>query len=171
MSEEEQLIKVFYTCLQRLDWKGMLDCYHEEVFFYDPVFENLEGPQVRAMWEMLLSNAKDLQLSFSNIQSEPRLSPDTDAAPVSYGSCDWVATYTFSQTGRQVVNKGAALFTFSEGKIAEHQDNFDLWRWSRQALGIPGILFGWTPVLQNKIRRMARRNLEKFMARSAPGKS
>jgi ketosteroid isomerase-like protein len=163
MSEEEQLIKVFYTCFQKLDWKGMLDCYHEEVFFYDPVFENLEGPQVRAMWEMLLSNAKDLQLSFSNIQADP--------AKDSYGSCDWVATYTFSQTGRRVVNKGKALFTFSEGKIAEHHDNFDLWRWSRQALGIPGILFGWTPVLQNKIRQKARRSLEKFMTRYAPGKS
>ena len=179
MSEEEQLIKVFYTCFQRLDWKGMLDCYHEEVFFYDPVFENLEGPQVRAMWEMLLTSAKDLQLSFSNIQVDPasaveiaaRVSADpsgTDVAENSYGSCDWVATYTFSQTGRQVVNKGKALFTFSEGKIIEHHDNFSLWRWSRQALGIPGILFGWTPVLQNKIRRMARKNLEKFIARTSP---
>jgi hypothetical protein len=175
MSEEEQLIKVFYTCFQKLDWKGMLDCYHEEVFFYDPVFENLEGPQVRAMWEMLLSNAKDLQLSFSNIQADPasaqEIAAEPSSAPRSYGSCDWVATYTFSQTGRRVVNKGKALFTFSEGKIAEHHDNFDLWRWSRQALGIPGILFGWTPVLQNKIRQKAQRSLEKFMTRYAPGKS
>ena len=182
MSEEEQLIKVFYTCFQKLDWKGMGNCYHEEVFFYDPVFENLEGPQVRAMWEMLLTGAKDLQLSFTNIRLESasaaeiaaRVSKDpsgTDGADNAYGSCDWVATYTFSQTGRRVVNKGKALFTFSEGKIAEHQDNFDLWRWSRQALGIPGILFGWTPVLQNKIRQKAHRSLEKFMARPTPGKS
>ncbi len=167
MSEEEQLIKVFYTCFQKLDWKGMLNCYHEEVFFYDPVFENLEGQQVRVMWEMLLSSAKDLQLSFSNIQVDPA----SAAEGSSYGSCDWIAAYTFSQTGRKVVNKGKALFTFSEGKIAEHQDNFDLWKWSRQALGIPGILFGWTPFLQNKIRQKARRSLEKFRTRNAPGKS
>ncbi|MES1160232.1 MAG: nuclear transport factor 2 family protein [Bacteroidota bacterium] len=157
MSEEEQLIKVFYTCFQRKDWKGMLDCYHKDIFFYDAIFQNLEGPEVHAMWEMLLRNAKDLELSFSNIQMEP---------DSTYGSCNWVATYTFSQTGRRIVNKGKALFTFSEGKIAEHQDVWSLWRWIRQALGFPGFLLGWTPILQNKIRRQARQNLEKFRARS-----
>lgn len=181
MSEEELLIKVFYTCFQKLDWKGMSACYHEEVFFYDPVFQDLEGPKARAMWEMLLSNAKDLQLTFSNIQLEStsaaeiaaRIKADpmgTDAAENSYGSCDWVATYTFSQTGRKVVNKGKALFTFSEGRIAEHHDEFNLWKWSSQALGIPGTLFGWSSVFQNKIRQKARSNLEKFMARSSAEK-
>jgi hypothetical protein len=153
MNNEEQLIKGFYTCFQKLDWKGMLDCYSEEIFFYDPVFENLEGPQVRAMWEMLLSRAKDLELSFSDIAFED-----------DYGSCCWIATYTFTSTGRKVVNKGKARFAFNEGKIVEHQDEFSLWKWSSQALGLPGILFGWGYLLQNKIRRNARKNLEKFMA-------
>lgn len=180
MSEAEQVIEVFYTCFQRRDWKGMLDCYRPDIFFYDPVFQNLEGRQVGAMWEMLLSNAKDLSFSFSNIQMEKGpegqtsttsglSSAETVAAgsSVSYGSCQWEAAYTFSQTGRRVINKGKAWFTFSDGKIAEHMDDWSLWKWSRQALGIPGILFGWTPVLQNKIRRQARKSLDKFMARSA----
>src|SRR5258708_9303396 len=164
MSEEEQLIKVFYTCFQQRDWKGMLDCYQENVFFYDPVFENLEGREARAMWEMLLTSAKDLEMNFSNIQLE---SASPDPAGESYGSCHWVASYTFSATGRRVVNKGKAWFKFSGGKIAEHQDNFSLWRWSRQALGIPGVLFGWTPSLQNKIRQRARKNLEKFINKNS----
>jgi hypothetical protein len=164
MSEEEQLIKVFYTCFQQRDWKGMLDCYQENVFFYDPVFENLEGREARAMWEMLLTSAKDLEMSFHNIQLE---SASPDPTGESYGSCHWVAAYTFSATGRRVVNKGKAWFKFSGGKIAEHQDNFSLWRWSRQALGIPGILFGWTPILQNKIRKRARKNLEKFINKNS----
>ncbi|HTI09484.1 MAG TPA: nuclear transport factor 2 family protein [Puia sp.] len=181
MSDEEQLVKVFYTCFQQRDWKGMLDCYHKDIFFYDPVFLNLEGPEVHAMWEMLLRNAKDLELNFSNIRMEPASpEPATGSAAASqpagsgpasptetYGSCNWVATYTFSQTGRQIVNKGKALFTFSEGKIAEHQDDWSFWKWIRQALGLPGILLGWTPMLQNKIRRQARKNLEKFMTRPA----
>lgn len=185
MSEEEQLIKVFYTCFQQRDWKGMLNCYQENVFFYDPVFEDLEGREVRAMWEMLLTGAKDLEMNFSNIRlesasaqpssPEPALSqspsPEPEPDDESYASCHWVATYTFSATGRRVVNKGKAWFKFSGGRIVEHQDNFSLWKWSRQALGIPGILFGWTPVLQNKIRRQARNNLEKFLARSSPGKA
>jgi hypothetical protein len=157
----------------------MLNCYHEEVFFYDPVFQDLQAPETHAMWEMLLSSAKDLHVGFSNIKSEPASGEDLtagvageihgeEAVPDSYGSCNWVATYTFSQTGRRVENKVKAFFTFRDGKIIEHQDDFSLWRWSRQALGIPGILLGWSPFLQNKVRKKARRSLEKFMARSSP---
>jgi hypothetical protein len=153
MNEEEQMIKGFYTSFQKRDWKGMLACYGEDVFFYDPVFENLDGPQVRAMWEMLLSRARDLELSFSDVRSDD-----------GYGSCNWVATYTFTSTGRKVVNKGKARFSFNEGKIAEHQDEFSLWKWSSQALGLPGVLFGATSLFQKKIRRNARKSLEKFMA-------
>jgi hypothetical protein len=157
MNEEEQLIAELYSCFQRLDWRGMLACYRDDIFFYDPVFENLEGRQVRGMWEMLLSNARDLKLRFGDIVSED-----------GYGTCNWVATYTFSATGRKVVNEGKANFRFVGGKIAEHQDVFDLWKWSRQALGVPGILFGWSSLLQKKIRRMARKNLEKFIAAHNP---
>jgi hypothetical protein len=59
---EQQLINTFYTSFQQGDWKGMLTVYHPAIFFYDPVFGNLEGPQVAAMWEMLLSSAKGLDL-------------------------------------------------------------------------------------------------------------
>lgn len=153
MNDNEKLITQFYSCFNRLDWKGMLECYTEDIVFYDPVFENLEGPEVRAMWEMLLKSAKDLEMRFDEVKSED-----------DYGSCIWTATYTFSQTGRKVVNKGNALFAFRDGRISEHQDRFDLWRWSRQALGTPGILLGWSPFLQHKIREKARKGLEKFMA-------
>src|SRR6187402_2122773 len=105
MSEQEQLIKVFYACFARADWKGMTDCYGEDAFFYDPVFQDLRGPEVRAMWQMLLQGAKDLQVVVSDIRSED-----------GYGSCHWTATYTFPQTGRRVVNKGKAMMTIEEGK-------------------------------------------------------
>jgi hypothetical protein len=156
MNAQEQLITTFYTNFQQCNWRGMVDCYHAEVFFYDPVFENLEGEAVRAMWEMLLSRAKEIRLSFTNISS------DDD-----YGYCEWRAEYTFPATGRKVVNKANARFTFDEGKIIEHYDDYNLWKWSAQALGLPGILFGWTPLLHGRIRRQARANLEKFMTKKA----
>ena len=58
------------------------------------------------------------------------------------GCAHWVTTYQFSQTGRTVVN--------------------DLWRWSRQALGMPGMLLGWSPLLQNKVRQQAFKGLRAF---------
>jgi len=156
-NEAEQLISTFYSCFQRLDWKGMLACYDEDIIFYDPVFGDLEGLEVRAMWEMLLSGAKDLQFDFSGIEADD-----------GYGSCNWVASYTFSATGRRVVNKGKAFLKISGDKISEHQDDFSLWRWSRQALGFSGLVFGGTSFLQNSIRKKARKSLEKFM--NAPGR-
>lgn len=169
MSDEEQLIKVFYTCFQRRDWQGMLDCYQPDIFFFDPIFQALEGPQVSAMWEMLLSNAKDMVMTFSNVKMESGPGEPDPGEPESerenFGSCTWEATYTFTYTGRKVVNKGRAWFKFRGGRIIEHQDYYNIWKWSRQALGIPGLLFGWTPLLQNNMRRKARKNLNKFMAR------
>jgi len=153
MNRNEQLIKKFYDCFDKKDWRCMTDSYHEEIFFYDPVFQNLEGKEVRAMWEMLLRNAKDLTVSARNITADEE-----------HGACEWEARYTFSATGRPVVNKCRAHFTFREGRITEHQDEFSFWKWSRQALGISGLLLGGTSFLQRKVRRQARQSLDKFIA-------
>ena len=75
----------------------------------------------------------------------------------------WVARYTFGQTGRPVVNDVRSLFQFDEaGLIADQHDDFDFWRWSRQALGPVGLLVGWTPVLQHSVRDKARAGLAAF---------
>jgi hypothetical protein len=152
MHPHQQLIEKFYTSFQRLDWQGMNSCYHNDAFFYDPVFENLNAAQVKAMWEMLCRNAMNFSLEFSNVKADDE-----------YGSCTWIAKYIFSATGRPVTNHIKAHFQFHEGKIVEHMDHFDLWKWSRQALGAKGLLLGWSSLVQNKIRKSAKGRLEKFM--------
>ena len=87
------------------------------------------------------------------------------------GSARWVAHYTFTQTGRPVANDVRAAFRFADGLIAEHRDEFDFHRWSRQALGTPGLLLGWTPLLRAAVRRRARAGLDEFMAGEAPASS
>lgn len=152
MHAHQQLIKNFYTSFDQKDWQQMIRCYHAEVSFFDPVFQNLEAPKAKAMWEMLCTSAKDLSVTAIDIE-----------AGEEYGSCRWTAVYTFSATGRKVINEIKAHFKFHEGLIIEHMDDFDLWKWSRQALGTSGLLLGWSPFVQNKIRKNAKRNLEKFM--------
>jgi hypothetical protein len=152
MNEEEKLIHTFYYGFQQNDWRTMGDCYLDDAFFFDPVFGNLEGGRVRAMWEMLLTNAKDLELTYANVRGEG-----------GYGSCDWTASYTFGPARRRVTNRVKAHFAFDAGRIAEHQDEYSLWRWSGQALGLQGLFFGWTPAAQGKIRRMARARLDRFL--------
>lgn len=133
----------------------MQHLYHEKAVFYDPVFQQLTSEEVRAMWEMLLTQARDLDVSYQSVTANNE-----------QGTCHWEAKYQFSKTGRSVHNIIDASFQFKDGLIYRHHDTFSLWRWSRQALGFSGLLLGWSPLVQNKIRRTARISLDKFMAKN-----
>ncbi|MEB0008955.1 nuclear transport factor 2 family protein [Pseudomonas sp. MH9.2] len=147
------VITEFYQAFNRLDAEAMSACYTEDVLFSDPVFGELRGRQAGDMWRMLTSRAKDFSVVFDNLRADERT-----------GGAHWVATYLFSQTGNTVVNDIQARFVFRDGKICEHHDHFDLWRWSRQALGTKGLLLGWTPFVQNAIRAQAQKGLKAFQA-------
>jgi ketosteroid isomerase-like protein len=143
-------IDTFYRAFQRRDGATMAACYTPDATFRDAAFD-LQGEQVGRMWRMLCERGKDLRLEFGNVRAEGE-----------HGSADWQAWYTFSKTGRPVHNIVQAQFRFRDGLISEHVDTFDFWRWSRQALGVPGLLLGWSPFLQNKVRAEAARGLAAF---------
>jgi ketosteroid isomerase-like protein len=152
MSAEVQLLEKFYVSFQRKDYASMIACYHPQVTFSDPVFTDLKGKQASAMWHMLCERAKDFSLEFRDIHAHG------DHAHV-----HWEATYTFTSTGRHVHNIIDATFAFQDGKIIRHLDSFDLWRWTRMALGISGVLLGWSPMVQNKVRATAHKGLMVFI--------
>ena len=153
MDVNEAVISTFYSAFQQKDYTTMNSCYADDIVFYDPAFELLRGDEARYMWEMLCKNAKDFSLTFGNIT---KLDDE-------YYTCDWQATYTFSKTGRKVVNTIKANMRFANGKIIEHSDAFSLHKWSAQALGFSGWLLGWNSFFQRKIKNQARRNLLKFI--------
>jgi ketosteroid isomerase-like protein len=154
------LIDRFYEAFARRDHETMGACYAPDARFSDPVFQDLRGDEVRAMWRMLCERGKDLELTHSAVEADDER-----------GSAHWDADYTFSATGRRVHNEIDARFRFENGLIAEHDDSFDLWRWCRQALGPVGVALGWAPPLQNKVRAQARENLRAFMAGGTTGAS
>jgi limonene-1,2-epoxide hydrolase len=151
MHPNEKLIESFYTAFQNLDAEAMIDCYHAEVRFSDPVFPALKGRQVGDMWRMLCSQARNFELTFNDIQADDRR-----------GKAHWEASYDFSATGRRVHNRIDAEFEFQDGKIISHTDVFDFWRWSRMALGPAGLLLGWTPLLRRKVQRQAGERLSRL---------
>ncbi len=148
-----EVITRFYQAFQRQDAEAMAACYADDVQFSDPVFPNLKGAEAGDMWRMLTSRAQKFSLEFSNVQADDNT-----------GGAHWVATYLFSGTGRMVVNRIQASFVFRDGKIVEHHDRFDLWKWSAQALGLKGALLGWTPLVQGAIRKQAAKGLAGFRA-------
>lgn len=152
----QALIDRFYRAFQVRDAAAMAACYHPQIVFSDPVFPDLRGPKAGAMWAMLCARATDLELEFRDVRAD-------DAR----GSARWDARYTFAQTGRHVHNAIAAEFEFRDGLIVRHVDRFDFWRWARQALGPTGLFLGWTPMVRNRVRAMARRGLDAFISKRA----
>lgn len=153
MEANTQVIEKFYTAFQKLDYQTMNSCYSDDIVFSDPAFGLLRGEEAKAMWEMLCKNAKDFSLTFSKIQ----------LLDEEYATCNWVATYTFSRTGRKVVNNIKAFMMLKDGKIIEHSDAFKLSKWAAQALGWKGGLLGWTGFMKRKIQNNARKNLIAFI--------
>jgi uncharacterized protein len=147
-----ELIERFYAAFARRDGAAMAACYAPDARFRDPVFGVLDAGQAGAMWQMLTGRAEDLTVEL--------VERDGDEAQ---GSARWIARYTFTQTGRPVVNDVRATFRFQDGLIAEHTDKFNWWRWARQALGAPGLWLGWTPQLRLRVHRQARAGLDRWM--------
>ena len=141
----------FYSAFQDRDWATMGACYHPDAHFSDPVFPDLDAAGVRAMWKMLLTNGTDLRIGFSVLEESG-----------TNGKAEWEAHYTFSRTGRSVHNEVVSSFEMKNGLILRQLDEFDFWNWSRQALGTPGLLLGWSPLIKNKVRATAAKGLARI---------
>lgn len=151
-----QLIQKFYSAFAAKNIEDMIDCYHDDIRFEDPAFGILDGDRAKSMWRMLLKNNKSkLDIEFSDIETNGQI-----------GTAQWTARYIFSQTGRNVVNNVKAEFEFKDGKIIKHTDHFDLYAWSRQAMGIKGLLMGWTPFFKTKLQQRTNKLLEHFIAQN-----
>lgn len=154
MNANQELITKFYTAFKNKDVAGMQDCYSDQATFSDPVFTDLNAQQVRAMWAMLIQSGKDMRVEFTAVKA----TEDGAAA-------HWDAYYTFSATGRKVWNQVDAQFIIENGKIVQHRDQFDFHKWSKQALGLTGMLLGWTSFLRNKVKKQASDKLAAYMSR------
>ena len=153
MDVNTQTIERFYSAFARLDADTMNACYASDIVFYDPAFELLRNDEPGFMWNMLCGSARDFQLTFQT----------PVALDESYYTCEWTATYTFSATGRKVVNRVKAHMKMQDGVILEHSDAFSLHQWSTQALGFTGWLFGWNSFFQRRIKNKARRKLYQYI--------
>jgi len=149
----EHLIETFYNAFKQLDAETMVSCYHDEIVFEDPAFGILKGKRAQNMWRMLCESqkGKDFKVNYSNIEAN-----ETN------GSAHWEAFYTFSKTGHKVHNRIVAKFEFKDGKIVRHTDEFDLYKWSIQAMGFKGFLLGNTKFFKTKLNAKTNQLLSKF---------
>jgi len=148
--DNAQLIQNFYNAFAAGNADAMVSLYADDIEFQDPAFGLLKGDNAKNMWRMLLKTP-GIKITTSNIKADDQT-----------GSADWVAEYTFSLTGKKVINHVHAEFIFANGKIVKHTDTFSFWKWASQAFGLKGFLLGWTPLMKNKVREQALARLSKF---------
>ena len=152
MTENEKILTKFYSAFANADSPTMCNCYDSSIQFRDPVFGLLKGNDVCLMWKMLLEKSKgNITIKFSAVKADDYI-----------GSVQFIATYNFSKTNRKVVNRIQAQFQFKDGLIIKHTDDFDIFKWSKQAFGITGYLLGWTGFFHKKIQEQALLSLKKY---------
>lgn len=153
MTSNRELLTGFYEAFAAGDHVTMAAAYSDDARFSDPVFPDLDAEQARAMWRMFCTGGNEVTVSYSDVDAGEQ-----------HGSAHWEAIYKFPKTGRRVHNKIDANFRFRDGKIVSHKDNFNLYAWTRQALGAAGLFLGWSPIVQNQVRSQAASQLRRFMA-------
>jgi hypothetical protein len=148
-------IERFYAAFARLDGEAMQACYAPDASFDDEAFSLRGRDQVGGMWRMLCDATRAKGADVWRLE----------VRDITDQSAHWEAHYRFSTTGRLVHNIiEAQIHCGTDGLIQRHRDSFDFWRWSRQALGAPGLLLGWSPFLRAKVRTTAARNLQQYLA-------
>lgn len=151
-------IERFYAAFQQLDGAAMQACYAPNASFQDEAFTLQGREEVGAMWQMLCDAVKAKGMDVWRLE----VSQVTDS------SAHWEPHYRFTATGRLVHNVIDAQFTFdAQGLILTHRDHFDFWRWSRQALGAPGLLLGWSGFLRGKVRAQAAKGLAAYRRKAS----
>ncbi|WP_206107889.1 nuclear transport factor 2 family protein [Paludisphaera rhizosphaerae] len=148
MHPNVQLIERLYSALCDGNPDAAALCYAHDAHFQDIAF-SLDGREsIRQMWRLVSS--RKVQVTFDSLTADDR-----------QGAGHWVADYTFSDTGRPVVNDIRSRFAFREGLIVDHRDECDAWSWANQAYPFPkNLLVG----LIGPLRRFgARKKLEEFI--------
>lgn len=149
----KNIITNFYTAFSKGNSNEMIQCYHNDVVFEDPAFGTLKNGKPAKMWEMLMTRKKEsTTVVFSNIEANETT-----------GKANWTATYEYGPKNRKVINNVSASFKFKDGKIIEHIDSFNLWNWTKQALGISGTLLGWSSFMKNKIQKTTNTQLTDYI--------
>lgn len=149
----EKIILTFYTALANKDITTMLNCYHPKIVYEDVGFGTQKGKRAECVWRLLLEIGDiNTKIVVENIQSGNRSV-----------SAKWNADYVYGSQKRPVHNIITATFRFQEGKIIYHKDNYSLWKWSKQSLGIFGWLFGWSWLFKQIVRKELNKSLTDFM--------
>ncbi|MFL9829379.1 nuclear transport factor 2 family protein [Flavobacterium sp. ARAG 55.4] len=152
MISSEKTIHQLYTSIAQGNLSAIDRCYSAAVKFHDPVFGKLTANKVPKMWKMLI------QKSYEKPDIEYKIIKINEHT----AEVKWKAVYIFGKKKRKIINNIHSVFHFKDGLIIKQNDDFNIWKWTRQAFGLSGFLFGWTGYMQRKIQMKAQSSLSTF---------
>jgi ketosteroid isomerase-like protein len=153
MHPNARLIEDLYSALRDADPTAAAACYNENAYFRDIAFSLRGRGNILRMWRLIC--ARQVAVTVKSVEAKDWR-----------GRAQWVASYTFADTGRNVTNNINSLFAFRNGLIVDHRDRCDALAWATQAYPFPrSLLAGFIGPLR---RYMAGKKLEQFI-RDNPG--
>ncbi len=148
----------FYAAFKRLDPAAMQAAYAPEARFSTPLFQLQGAEQIGALWAMLCDAIDRRSLD------QWRLEVSEVEATAQRGRARWQPHWRIRASGCVVQGVTDAAFSFdSRGRILSHDECFSFWHWSRQALGLRGVLLGWTPLWRDHVGAWARQSLHDYL--------
>ncbi|KAG8847670.1 hypothetical protein FRB91_011529 [Serendipita sp. 411] len=190
----EQLVEKYLAAYKAYDLAAMDACTDPEFTFSDPAFPSLNCKyEPRSSWPIghpnFVSVAKQAKGMFSMfVNNREKNKMELEYKDIKKGINDltvcihpiyllpllthrqYTATYTvrYIFTGRPVTNVIQSTFTISptSNLLLSQVDAFPFYTWAKQALGLPGLLLGWTGYLQSQVQHNAGQSLEKYMKKA-----
>jgi len=153
MASARETLERLYDAFGRSDGETMASCYAPDAHFADPVYPDLHGAEVGAMWRMLTGRAQELTIEVRSLTADQHT-----------GSATWLARYRFGPDRRPVANLVRSSFVFKDGLIEDERDEFDFHGWAAMALGPKGRFLGWTPMVRSAVQKRADQGLREFIA-------
>ena len=148
MHPNAHLIATLYSSLRDDKPDAAAACYAADAHFEDIAFRLDGRERILQMWRLVCS--QEVGVTFDSVVADDRK-----------GGANWVARYTFTDTGRKVTNPTTAHFAFRDGLIINHVDECDAMAWATQAYPFPNNLAAG---LIGPLRRyVARRKLKQFI--------
>ncbi|KIM24981.1 hypothetical protein M408DRAFT_331453 [Serendipita vermifera MAFF 305830] len=155
----QELVERYLAAYKAGDLQAMEACMDPEFTFSDPAFPHLDTKHAKGMFAMFINNrdTNKMEVEYTDIKK---------------GTNDltYTATYTVKYlfAGRPVTNVIRPTFTISPttNLLLTQVDDFPFYPWARQALGLPGLLLGWSGYLQGKVQQTAGSRLEHSMKKA-----
>jgi hypothetical protein len=140
----EQLFKAF----QSKDTDAIFATYAADCQFDHPLIGRLSKNEFSMAIRAFMRATPDYELAFQINH--------TDAKRV---DVEWTITHIFHLTAKVIKQHGTTTCFLSNNRIVQQIDKFDRRAWSRQAMGMTGLVLSFVPGWRSFIERELRRAL------------